>query len=90
MVWKSIHDPGLTVIFQIINDESSDFSLAGVGRVLVQEQKERAHETNFLQAVLERWRRQHLRFVLVYDAELIREVRGVCSVTLVVLSFCSC
>merc|ERR1712146_83415 len=59
MVWKAIHGPGLTVIFQVINDENSDFSLSNVGRVL---------------ALLERWRRPHLRFVLVYDAELIREL----------------
>jgi hypothetical protein len=59
MVWQSIHDPGLTVIFQIINDENSDFSLAGISRVLT---------------LLESWRRPLLRFVLVYDAELIREL----------------
>jgi hypothetical protein len=59
MVWQSIYNPGLTVIFQIINDENSDFSLAGISRVL---------------ALLERWRRPLLRFVLVYDAELIREL----------------
>ena len=59
MVWKSIHDTGLTVVFQIINDENSDFSLARMQHIL---------------PLLERWRRKNLRFVLVYDAELIREL----------------
>ena len=35
MVWKAIHGGGLTVVFQIVDDENSDFSLKGVGRVLV-------------------------------------------------------
>jgi len=59
MVWKSIHDPGLTVVLQLINSSESDFSLTNVPRVL--------------QAV-ERWQRPGLRFVLVYDAELVREL----------------
>jgi hypothetical protein len=62
-VWKSIHDPGLTVIFQIspptAQASSADFSLKSIGPLLNN---------------LKRWNRPHLRFVLVYDAELIREL----------------
>lgn len=59
LVWSSIYDAGLTVIFQIINGAESDFSLANMSNVL---------------RMLARWRRPSLRFVLVYDAELVREL----------------
>jgi hypothetical protein len=59
MVWKSIHDPGLTVVLQLINSSESDFSLTNVPQVL---------------QAIERWQRPGLRFVLVYDAELVREL----------------
>jgi len=63
LVWKSIHDPGLTVIFQICqtddSNQKSDFKLKNIGILLEK---------------LNEWERHNLRFVLVYDAELIREL----------------
>jgi hypothetical protein len=59
-VWKSIHDPGLTVIFQICHPsiaQKTDFSLERVGELL---------------DTLDGWNRPNLRFILVYDAEVVR------------------
>jgi hypothetical protein len=63
-VWKSIQEDGLTVIFQIchpntVTDQHSDFSLKNIGVLLDH---------------LQSWNRPNLRFALVYDAELIREL----------------
>jgi hypothetical protein len=61
-VWKSIHDSGLTTIFPISPSaapNSTDFSLKNIRELL---------------DAIQSWDRPNLRFVLVYDAELIREL----------------
>jgi hypothetical protein len=59
---------GLTVIFQIINDENSDFSLAGYAIQLVTISDLCLASMGRVLSLLVGWRREHLRFVLVYDA----------------------
>jgi hypothetical protein len=60
-VWKSIHDAGLTTIFPITAaaPNGSDFSLKNIKELV---------------DAIQSWDRPNLRFVLVYDAELIREL----------------
>jgi len=62
LVWKSIHDVGLTVIFQICHPstaQNTDFSLKNLKLLL---------------SKVAAWKRPFLRFVFVYDAGLTREL----------------